>query len=88
MNILRTFGSVCALGIGLAACVESPTAANAGGHTVGSGNLREAGSISASRALSGRLTGAASESAWPSLPGEPAADSVRVRTGHTVGSGN
>lgn len=85
MNVLRILGTVCALGIGLSACVESPTAASAGGHTVGSGNLREARSRMPGSALDTRMAG---EAASSSLHEALTMDGAVVRAGHTVGSGN
>lgn len=86
MNILRILSTVCGLAIATSACVASPTAAD--GHTVGSGNVRQASSRTADVSRSGRAGGTASDAAAFSVQGVPAVDSALARTGHTVGSGN
>jgi hypothetical protein len=101
MKRLYTFVTACALGMAFSGCVQSPTAADSSGHTVGSGNATGA-RFSAGEA-SGGLTlasgnrettaGAPSDTSSAetvSSSGETAADTTAIteRGGYTIGSGN
>jgi hypothetical protein len=99
MKRLYTFTTVCALGMALSGCVQSPTAAE--GHTVESGNASGArfnlGAASGGgtygsggKTTSEEAPSGTSSAATVSSGAETAADTSGVveRGGHTFGSGN
>jgi len=101
MKRLYTLVTACALGMAFSGCVQSPTAAEGSGHTVGSGNATEArfsvgegsGGLTFGSGNRATTAGAPSDTASAATvrsSGETAADTTAVaeRGGHTFGSGN
>jgi hypothetical protein len=101
MKRLCTLGTVCALGMALSGCIQSPTAADGSGHTVGSGNLNpttrsisaEAGGYTYGSGNRTLMSGAPSDASGTttttsSAVAPPDTGTVVGRGGHTFGSGN
>ena len=100
MKRLCTFGTVCALGMALSGCLQSPTAPAAGGHTFGSGNATAA-NFNASSNSGGVTLGSGNRTLVPGAPSDTisTADAsggaavgesgdAAERGGYTIGSGN